>query len=90
MNHTFNLRNAPGYGVVMDGEVIQKGVQADGEHLDAKTKTEATIDKVAFNGTGLIVADGMPYASFVESKGYDVVSGAALEADKILNEKTRG
>lgn len=39
MNHTFNLRNAPGYGVDMDGEIIQKGVQADGEHSDAKTKT---------------------------------------------------
>ena len=90
MNHTFNLRNAPGYGVVMDGEVIQKGVQADGEHADAKAKTEATINKAVFPGTGLIVADGMPYASFVESKGYDVVGGAVLEADKILNEKTRG
>lgn len=89
MNHTFDLRNAPGYGVVMDGELKEKGVHADGEHSDAKAKTETTINNAIFPGTGLIVADGMPYASYVEAKGYDVVGGAALEADRILNEKTR-
>lgn len=87
MNHTLDLRNAPGYGVVMDGELKETGTNADGEHSDAKAKTEATIERAVFPGTGLIIADGMPYASFVESKGYDVISGAVLEADRILNEK---
>ena len=89
MNHTFNLRNAPGAGVVMDGELKETYVPADGKHEEAKAKTEATIEKSLFPGTGLIIEDGMPYSSFVEAKGYDVVGGAALEADRILNDKTR-
>lgn len=89
MNHTLNLRNAPGYGVVLDGELKETGVAADGGHGEAKAKTEATISNVVFPGTGLIIADGMPYASYVEAKGYDVVSGAVLEADKILNDKAK-
>lgn len=88
-NHTFNLRSAPGYGVVMNGSLKAKNVIGDG-HAEAKAKTEATIAKNVFPGIGLIVADGMPYASYVEAKGYDVVGSGALKIDKILNEKTRG
>lgn len=87
-NHTFNLRNAPGYAVTIDGKEVARNVPADGGHAEAEAKTNNTLDKADKTGTGLILADGMPYASFVSSKGFDVLDTGVLHADKILNEKT--
>lgn len=87
-NHTFDLRNAPGYSVTIDGKEVSRNVPADGGHAEAETKTNKTLDKADKSGTSLIIADGMPYASFVSSKGYDVVDSGLLHAHKVLNEKT--
>lgn len=86
-NHTYNLRNAPGYAVVRDGEIVKMEVPADGNHAEARKETEDFIKREAKPENGLILADGMKYASFVESKGYDVLSGAALHASTELNKK---
>lgn len=83
-NHTGNLRSAPGFAVVRDGEIIQMEVPDNG-HPEAKEKTENFIIYGKKPENGLILADGMEYASFVESKGFDVLSGAALKANKLLN-----
>lgn len=88
LNHTFNLRNAPGYAVTIDGKEVARNVPADGEHGEAAAKTNKTLDKADKSGTGLIIADGMPYASFVSSKGYDVVDSALLHGRAVLNKKT--
>lgn len=87
-NHTFDLRNAPGYAVTIDGEEVARNIPADGGHGEAEAKTNKTLDKAGKSGTGLIIADGMPYASFVSSKGYDVLDSGLLHADKVLNKKT--
>ena len=88
LNHTFNLRNAPGYAATIDGKEVARNVPAHGEYGEAETKTNKTLDKADKSGTGLIIADGMPYASFVSSKGYDVLDSGLLHADKVLNKKT--
>ena len=87
LNHTFNLRNAPGYAVTIDGKEVARNVPADGEHGEAEAKTNKTLEAEK-SGTGLIIADGMSYASFVSSKGYDVLDSGLLHADKVLNQKT--
>lgn len=38
---------------------------------------------------GLVLKNDAEYASFVEAKGFDVLSGGVLVADKFLNDKTR-
>lgn len=86
-NHTFDLRNAPGYAVTIDGKEVARNVPADGEHGEAEAKTNKTLDKADKSGTWLIIADGMPYASFVSSKGYDVLDSGLLYAHKVLNKK---
>ena len=88
LNHTFNLCNAPGYAVTIDGKEVARNIPADGEHREAEAKTNKTLDKADKSGTGLILADGMEYASYVSSKGYDVLDTGLLHADKVLNQKT--
>lgn len=86
-NHTFDLRNAPGYAITIDGEEVARNVPADGGHAEAEAKTSKTLDKADKSGTGVIIADGMEYASFVSSKGFDVVDSGLLHAHKVLNGK---
>lgn len=48
--------------------------------LRRSNKYEASLE-------GLKIYNDAPYAQFVESKGYDVITGAALYAEKRLKEK---
>mgnify|MGYP006976949477 FL=1 len=86
-NRTGRLRNAPGYAVVKDGEIIKMEVPADGNQSEARKETENFLLYGKRPQNGLILADGMKYASFVESKGFDVLSGATLHADSELERK---
>lgn len=86
-NRTGRLRNAPGYAVVKDGEIIKMEVPADGNQPEARKETENFLLYGKRPQNGLILADGMKYASFVESKGFDVLSGATLRADSELERK---
>ena len=88
-NHTFDLHNAPGYAVTIDGKEVTRNIPADGGHAEAEAKTNNTLDKADKSGTGVIIADGMEYASFVSSKGYDVVDSALLHASKVLDGKSQ-
>lgn len=81
-NHTHNLRNAVGMAVVRDGEIKELYIPSGSGHAEAKEKTEALIMQSEKPNDGIILADGMEYASFVESKEFDVLSGAALYAQK--------
>ena len=84
-NHTWNLRNAPGFCVVRNGKIVHLEVGDDGGHPEAKTNTENLLIYSEHPQDGLYLADGMFYASFVESKGYDVLRNAILYAKKMVN-----
>lgn len=76
-NHTYNLRNAPGFCVVRDGRIVHMEVGDDGQHPEAVRNTENyLIYNEKTKGDGLYLVDGMPYASYVETKGYDVLTRA--------------
>ena len=66
-NHTWNLRNAPGAAIVRDGKIVDLYIPADGEHSQAKNRTEAMLIFGSKPKDGVVVADGMEYASFVSS-----------------------
>lgn len=85
-NHTWNLRNAPGVAIVRDGNIVDLYIPADGEHLLAKNRTEAMLIFGSKPKDGVVVADGMEYASFVSSKGFDVLDSASLTVEKELKE----
>lgn len=86
-NHTHNLRNAVGAAVVRDGEIVEIYIPSGSGHAEAKGKTENLIMKGDKPKDGIILADGMEYASFVESKEFDVLSGAALYAEREAKNK---
>lgn len=75
-NHTWNLRNAPGACVVRDGKIVWLEVGADGEHPEAEQETENLLIYSEHPKDGLYIADGMYYASYVQSKGFDVLDSA--------------
>lgn len=86
-NHTFNLRNAPGACVVRDGKIVWMEVAADSAHPEAKGETENLLIYAEKPKDGLYLADGMPYASFVRSKGYDVLDSAIFYAKRQIEKK---
>lgn len=86
-NHTWNLRNAPGFCVVRCGKIVHLEVGDDGGHPEAKKNTENLLIYSEHPRDGLYLADGMFYASFVESKGYDVLRNAILYAKRMVSKK---
>lgn len=86
-NHTHNLRSAPGAAVVVDGEIVDMYIPSESGHQKAKEKTENLLLYGKRPKDGIILADGMEYASYVESKGYDVLSGGALHAEAEAQKK---
>lgn len=86
-NRTWNLRNAPGFCVVRDGRIVHLEVGDDGGHPEAKTNTENLLIYSEHPQDGLYLADGMFYASFVESKGYDVLRNSIFYAGRQVKKK---
>lgn len=86
-NHTWNLRNAPGFCVVRDGKIIALEVYDKDNRPEAVQKTTYYLQFHEKKGDGLYLADGMEYASFVQSKGYDVLESARLYAQRMINKK---
>ena len=76
-HHTEDLVNANGACVVRDGKVVWMEVAADGSHGEAREKTESVLRGEATHD-GLWLANGMEYASYVQSKGFDVIDSAIL------------
>lgn len=78
---TGNLRSSIGYFVVRDGEIVDKMVYEADSGSDRKTgvtTAENLIKKLAsHSGFQLIGMAGMEYASYVEAKGFNVISRQA-------------
>lgn len=69
--------------------VGQEAVDYAKEHGSYKNRTGnlRRSNKYRVDDSGLTVYNDAPYASDVEQKGYDVLSGAALFAEKRLKEE---
>ena len=80
-DRTGNLRNSVGYMVLLDGvEQSQSNINKLNRKQFDTIKTKYT------KGLVLIVVAGMNYASYVEAKGYNVLSSAELIAENILKQ----
>lgn len=74
------------------GAMIEVGEEAvqyakdNGDYQDI-TGTLRKSNEYEVDETGLTMKNETEYASFVEAKGFEVLSGAALEAERLLKEK---
>lgn len=88
-DRTNNLRSSIGYVVYKNGQRIgasfaKAGVGTEGDGSIGIDKGENYATEIAGNysdGYVIVLVAGMHYAAYVEAKGYDVISGAALQAD---------
>jgi hypothetical protein len=69
MDQTTNLRNSIQYIVIRDGEVVKAG-----ESQNSEENMGLIQGMIKPTGFQLIAIAGMNYASYVESKGYNVIS----------------
>lgn len=87
-NRTGNLRNANGGCVVKDGKIVDIWVDSDGKHPDAVKATENLLIYARKEKDGLYLCNGMDYASYVESKNYEVIlTHGLLYAERQLKKK---
>lgn len=87
---TGNLRSSIGYAVVHDGKTVM--ISDFEQVLDGRDGSDKgatileNIVKTKKSGLWLVMVAGMNYASAVESKGYDVTTGASLLARQLVDE----
>ncbi|MCD8265988.1 MAG: HK97 gp10 family phage protein [Prevotellaceae bacterium] len=91
-----DMSDVPGFFEKGFGEVVgreekvgQEGVgyaKENGTYQD-RTGTLRRSSRVEAGRDGVTLVNDAPYASFVESKGYDVLSGAALHVRKRMEEE---
>lgn len=93
IDRTGNLRSSIGYVVAVDGEIKIEDFQIvkNGEEGIARAK-ELVKEVLSDDSAGIVLIGfaGMQYASYVESKGYDVITGSTPKASKILRELKAG
>lgn len=92
-DRTANLRNSIGYVIVLDGviidELFEKTIQPKEVSKENPIKTGRDLAyqlAEGKQGLSLIVVAGMSYASYVTSKGFDVLISSVREARKLVNE----
>ena len=94
-DQTGNLRSSIGYVVVVDGDIVQmsgfetvppKNPQKGDKYTGAEDGKAFARQLASRFPTGicLIVVAGMNYASYVSAKGYNVLDGSELLADKLV------
>lgn len=82
-DRTGNLTSSINYAIVRDGEILTKGdtfTILDGS--EGTEEAEKVIKETAadLKGLNLIMVAGMPYATYVEAMGLDVLDSAHLVA----------
>ena len=71
MDQTANLRNSIGYFILADNEIVAESGGGSTGHMAAKRTLSELPPKTGYRLVGVA---GMEYASYLESKGYNVIT----------------
>lgn len=89
-DQTANLRSSIGYYVLFNEKVVKYNLEAP---VEAQSFVSALLRRGHRKGVSLVCIAGMEYASYVESKGYNVISSqknvAFIELEADLKEVAR-
>lgn len=94
-DRTGNLRSSIGFMIFFDGEEVHSDFQASRDGTDRTTGMERgrayarELGIQEARGWAIITVAGMEYASWVEAKGYDVISGSTLDGVSRIEEASR-
>ncbi|HRQ17705.1 MAG TPA: hypothetical protein PL085_11555 [Agriterribacter sp.] len=83
-DRTSNLRGSIGYIIVKDGKEVFGNFDGTQEGQSTAKKLIRSVRASYPKGYALIVVAGMNYGLYVESKGYDVLTGSSLIAEDNL------
>lgn len=90
-DRTGNLRSSTGYAIYNYGKkLIESSFSTVKNGSKGSAKGKKFVDELAAkyaNTYTLVLLAGMDYAEFVEARGYDVVSGAALAARQKIDQR---
>ena len=87
-DQTHKLRSSLGYVIFNNGQQITSNFQSTGGEKGTEGMTEgqqkAIAEAQAHEGIVAVLVAGADYASYVEAKGYDVLTGSALELEQLF------
>lgn len=89
-DQTGNLRSSMYYCLIYNGEIIIEDFEASNKGSDKQSGIESAkkasrdIASEDNEGWGIVIGAAMEYASWVEAKGFDVITGATLSAESKL------
>lgn len=90
---TANLRSSIGYVIVENGNIVSiGGFNPEKGGSEGAQKGRAYAESLAHEystGIALVVVAGENYATWVASRGYDVIDGAQLLAEKLVPQMLR-
>lgn len=77
-DHTTNLRSSLGYLIIQSDQVVYEAFEGSANEGREKGRSYAQEVGKELGGykTFLVMVAGMEYATYVEAKGFDVISGA--------------
>ncbi|SMG32249.1 hypothetical protein [Sphingobacterium psychroaquaticum] len=90
-DHTGNLRSSTGFIITKDGKVVHKSFKESPVGTDKQTGLSEGLKSALSElrpsqGYAVVLVSGMEYASWVQSKGFDVLRGAYMGLDQILQQ----
>lgn len=82
-DRTGNLRASKGYAIILNGRIVEDTFIGSSEGV---TKGKALAQDLARQQTeiALVVVAGMKYGSYVESRGYNVLTSAEQLANSVV------
>ena len=87
-DQTHKLRSSLGYVIFNNGQQVTSNFQSTGGEKGTEGMTEgqqkAIAEAQAHEGIVAVLVAGADYASYVEAKGYDVLTGSALELEQLF------
>lgn len=96
-DRTNNLRSSIGYVIYRDGVFVKSNFATDGSGTEGSGESGTStglreaneVAKDFSDGYVCVLVAGMDYAVYVESKGYDVVSGSWLQFDNVFQQNAQ-
>lgn len=90
LDQTGNLRSSVGYALVEDGKLVKTGefnqVKNGGEGTQQGRQLAEQIAAEFPKGITVVLLAGMPYASALSARGYDVIDSGILKTMRLVPE----